>query len=246
MLHYYAERMFSPVMLSPVKTNQTHFQVHIVSNKRFQMSNATVDVSVQRYDSLLNQSPPKVYKETLYIGIIWPRGSRQYYEGDYYDLLRRGECFDEYGLVDEAYCFLTFRLQDVLGSTLSQNELLSPPKAAKGVQYASIKVDSVEADCAIFCQEQETNWISCQKSCSELIAEDKPSYQSVFLISLSTDNVALFVWLEAIGINGRFEENGFLMSARKKSLKFFSKDSGVTASQLQSSLRLSAVNQNWK
>ena len=42
-------------------------------------------------------------------GIIWPRGSRQYYEGDYYDLLRRGECFDEYGLVDEAYCFLTFR-----------------------------------------------------------------------------------------------------------------------------------------
>ena len=43
-------------------------------------------------------------------GIIWPRGSRQYYEGDYYDLLRRGECFDEYGLVDEAYCFLTFRL----------------------------------------------------------------------------------------------------------------------------------------
>ena len=82
---------------------------------------------------------------------------------------------------------------------MSQNELFSPPKAAKGVQYASIKVDSVEADCAIFCQEQETNWISCQKSCSELIAEDKPSYQSVFLISLSTDNVALFVWLEAIG-----------------------------------------------
>ena len=96
MLHYYAERMFSPVMLSPVKTNQTHFRVHIVSNKRyvdifdryihpniskpvhykllklnfrFQMSNATVDVSVQRYDSLLNQSPPKIYKETLYIGM---------------------------------------------------------------------------------------------------------------------------------------------------------------------------------
>ena len=41
MLHYYAERMFSPVMLSPVKTNQTHFRVHIVSNKRYVMISLT-------------------------------------------------------------------------------------------------------------------------------------------------------------------------------------------------------------
>ena len=66
MLHYFSEKMFSEVLVSPVKVNQTHFEVHIVSNSKAKMENANVQVSVQRYDSM--QSLVPVYQETLFTG----------------------------------------------------------------------------------------------------------------------------------------------------------------------------------
>ena len=42
-----------------------------------------------------------------------------------------------------------------------------------------------------------------------------------YRISLTTDAVAPFVWLEASGIKGRFCNNGFLMFQQKESVMFY-------------------------
>ena len=68
MLQYFAENMFSQILLSPVKVNHTHYEVHIVSNSRASMAKAAIEVSVQRYDSLTNDVA--AYQETLFKGVF--------------------------------------------------------------------------------------------------------------------------------------------------------------------------------
>lgn len=42
-----------------------------------------------------------------------------------------------------------------------------------------------------------------------------------YVVSIATDNIAPFVWLEARGIRGRFSDNGFMMLAPVKTLTFY-------------------------
>jgi len=236
MLHYFAEKMFSNVLLSPKKVNQTHFEVHVVSNARTDMFNATISVAVQRFDSIQGTS----YKEDLYKGLIDHGVAEIYFSGQFEDLLAKGNCRDEYGLLDDRYCFLTFRLNDVTGRLVSQNEMFTAPNVAQGLSLATLRVTSVSQDCSISCQEQEPFKIDCQRSCANKV----PIYPKIFNVSLTTDQVALFVWLEALGISGRFEENGFLISSVNKTVRFYSRDGKVTEEQLQNSLQVTTVNQN--
>ena len=52
-------------------------------------------------------------------------------------------------------------------------------------------------------------------------------------------------FLSLAGIKGRFEENGFRMSTAKKSVRFFATEERVTVEQVQKSLQVSCVNQDW-
>ena len=42
-----------------------------------------------------------------------------------------------------------------------------------------------------------------------------------FTISIATNAIAPFVWLEAYGVKGRFSDNGFLMIKTNMTLTFF-------------------------
>ena len=42
-----------------------------------------------------------------------------------------------------------------------------------------------------------------------------------FTVSISTNAIAPFVWLEAYGVKGRFSDNGFLMIKPKVTLTFY-------------------------
>lgn len=46
-----------------------------------------------------------------------------------------------------------------------------------------------------------------------------------FEITLKTDKVALFVWLDAPGIEGRFSENGWIQITQTKTVTFVPKSS---------------------
>ena len=59
MSHYYAEKMFSPVLVSPVysmdenkSTSKEEVDVYIISELFEEMENLILEISVQRFDQL--------------------------------------------------------------------------------------------------------------------------------------------------------------------------------------------------
>lgn len=61
-----------------------------------------------------------------------------------------------------------------------------------------------------------------------------------FKIVLSTDNIALFVWLEIGNIHGRFSENGFHMFAEKKEIIFHAHEA-TTVELLRNNMKLTHI-----
>ena len=64
---------------------------------------------------------------------------------------------------------------------------------------------------------------------------------SSFKIQLQTNQIAIFVWLEAIGIPGYFSENGFIFIRPQTSVCFYSWEADVTTARLSSSLKITSL-----
>ncbi|KAL3837189.1 hypothetical protein ACJMK2_022560 [Sinanodonta woodiana] len=88
-------------------------------------------------------------------------------------------------------CFLFFYLGDPYNSTATWHAL-SAYKDAVGLQKANIQITSIQAG---------------------------PN-TGIFTVTLSTDAIAPFVWLETYGVKGRFSDNGFLMVHSQKNVTF--------------------------
>lgn len=61
-----------------------------------------------------------------------------------------------------------------------------------------------------------------------------------FKLVLSTDNIALFVWLEVGNIRGRFSENGFHIFEREKEIIFHTYEA-TTPELLRNNIRLTTL-----
>ncbi|XP_050296171.1 beta-mannosidase-like [Anthonomus grandis grandis] len=72
---------------------------------------------------------------------------------------------------------------------------------------------------------------------SNLIIESvlKTENANTFEVTLTSDNIALFVWLDSHAVRGRFSENGFMQVSAVKTVEFYS-DSDITANELKKSL----------
>lgn len=112
-------------------------------------------------------------------------------------------------------CFFVFRLFDSDGSDISPENYIFPVPfyKATGLQKANVTVQSVEV---------------------------LDAQQNTFKIVLDTDAIALFVWLEATGISGRFSENGFLMYTPTLEVDFFAWEN-VSAAQLSDQLVVASL-----
>ena len=107
-------------------------------------------------------------------------------------LLSWGECHPgSYDLQRLSYCFFSFKLLGDQGELLSQNSLLSPPNGLRdpdfGLQEPHIRVTGIERINNIL----------------------EGPYVESYSIKVAADYPAIFVWLEAPGISGRFDNNGF-------------------------------------
>ena len=107
-------------------------------------------------------------------------------------LLSWGECHPgSYDLQRLSYCFFSFKLLGDQGELLSQNSLFSPPNGLRdpdfGLQEPHIRVASIERINNIL----------------------EGPYVESYSIKVAADYPAIFVWLEAPGISGRFNNNGF-------------------------------------
>ena len=68
-------------------------------------------------------------------------------------------------------------------------------------------------------------------------------YVESYTIAVETDNIALYVWLEATGVRGRFSENGFLLNMPIREIVFLSKEF-ISVQMLESILNVRAYNPN--
>ena len=86
------------------------------------------------------------------------------------------------------------------------------PKSVKGLKVPTLTISNVKI---------------CQFNCNLL----GTPFIEAFDITIRTDAVALYVWLEAEDISGHFDKNGFLMDKPTFEVKFFAK-SNITAGML--------------
>lgn len=110
----------------------------------------------------------------------------------------------------EDVCFIVTEL-------VSQGEELSPPNFLllgkpkdSPIQFADIKVELIE-----------------QVS------------ESLFDVSLSAENIALFVWLET-DISGIFSDNGFIMTSKSQKVQFMAREA-TTADDIAKSLNITSL-----
>ncbi|XP_057669222.1 beta-mannosidase-like isoform X1 [Diorhabda carinulata] len=73
----------------------------------------------------------------------------------------------------------------------------------------------------------------------------KISDAGVFIIEISTDQIALFVWLESLDIRGNFSENGFLMVQPKRVVFFNSEEQTSTEYLLKTITITHLLNQKY-
>ena len=107
-------------------------------------------------------------------------------------LLSWGECHPgSYDLQRLSYCFFSFQLLGDQDNVLSQNSIFSAPRGLRdpdfGLQEPNIRVSRVERINNIL----------------------EGPYIESYRIRVAADFPAIFVWLEAPGISGRFSDNGF-------------------------------------
>ncbi|XP_023230069.1 beta-mannosidase-like isoform X1 [Centruroides sculpturatus] len=114
-------------------------------------------------------------------------------------------------------CFLTVSVKNKDGHQLGPNNylFLSSFKQASGIKKANISIENIEIINNTTVENQE------------------------FKITLSSDNIAPFVWLET-KIKGRFSTNGFLLISSKFDIIFFSKER-ITTFQLQKKLNIRSL-----
>ncbi|XP_049525027.1 beta-mannosidase-like [Dermacentor silvarum] len=203
MLHYFARKFFSPIIVSPYLERDEEFRVFIVNDLLTPVEGAMLDVTL--YSSLSFtplwgfQLQPKV------------RSALSADLGSYpvSDQLRRHSC-SRFLL-----CFFWFVLRDqTTGKLLAPEAYLLPGDFKETHLHATtIKVTSVVGPTA---------------------APREPGF-STFDVTLRASSIALFVWLTARHLSGRFSDNGFLLKNPTIVVQFSTREN-VTAEALEKAI----------
>ncbi|XP_074036619.1 beta-mannosidase [Leptinotarsa decemlineata] len=77
-----------------------------------------------------------------------------------------------------------------------------------------------------------------QKPKVQISSVKKISDEQIYSITIETDQIALFVWLESPVISGTFSENGFLMVNNTKTVYFNSEEESISPEELSETLTL--------
>ena len=111
-------------------------------------------------------------------------------------------------------CFLHFSLTTQNGDNISPNNFLfpGPLKQLNGFEAANITVSNVNPG----------------------------TKANTFQVEITTDRVALFVWLEANDIAGQFSDNGFLLVTATRKVEFIA-NQDVTSDDLKDSITIMSL-----
>ena len=198
--HYFALSFFRPTIVSPVIEGE-EVKVWVVCDQ------PQSDLRLELRTHLFTDLTP-TYTGVLASLHCHSPGAQLVYQARLEELLEAGDCrvgsYDSYRL---EYCLLSFRLLTATNRLEHENYLMSPPRAVSSLQPAHIR-------------------LTVTGRSNEVAAGP---YREIYNIQLTTDNVALYVLLTSGECDGRFSDNGFLVTQEMMELQFLSKDYLETA-----------------
>ena len=193
--HYFAQSFFRPTIVSPVIEGE-EVKVWVVCDQ------PQSDLRLELRTHLFTDLTP-TYSGVLASLHCHSPGAQLVYQARLEELLEGGDCrvgsYDSYRL---EYCLLSFRLLTATNRLEHENYLMSPPRAVSSLQPAHIR-------------------LTVTGRSNEVAAGP---YREIYNIQLTTDNVALYVLLTSGECDGRFSDNGFMVTQEVVELQFLSKD----------------------
>ncbi|XP_064471822.1 beta-mannosidase-like [Ornithodoros turicata] len=203
MLHYFARRFFSPLIVVPFINKDSLFstgelQVYVVNDLREDFPNAVLHIDSYSWG---NFTPVHRFNVVL---DVRRESSVTAYRSRLRDFMNMTSC-------TSATCFVWFTLTDKTGRALGPANYLLPeaPKKIKGFKNATLTITNVSGPFA------------------------GNSGMKGFNVTVATNFIALFVWLDAHNVTGHFSDNGFVMLEPTMSLQFFTRE-GITPDYLRS------------
>jgi len=215
MSHYYAEKFFKPVLISPIIEGDDVNVYGVCDHKEH---NLKLKIKTFHWDSF---TPTYTSSVSLGPGCVRP-GSVILYTTPLADLLSLGSCHP--GSYDEErldYCLVTFHLYSEGEDLLSENYLMAPPRSV------SLRAHNIRASVTGLVNQVPTG-----------------PYVESYTITVEADNIALFVWLEATGLRGRFSDNGFILNTQVREVVFLSREF-ISNNLLEEALTVRAYNKPW-
>lgn len=224
MLHYFSRKFFASKLISPYFDNKDLLNVAFVVDE--------IPVTENRLAknftlSLVPSLQKKVTRDRILSGMLyvqlykwksrkplktWMKNYALNKTADIIYQIPLQTILKEGGCQQKSQCFLYFYTKSITSRPSSWLPL-GRFKPGIGIPFAKIKIVRVTAN---------------------------PKQSGTFSITLSSDKIAPFVWLEAPGIRGRFSDNGFLMILRKKQIKFFAWEN-VNAKTLKAVLTVKSL-----
>ncbi|KAF3427623.1 hypothetical protein E2986_08369 [Frieseomelitta varia] len=216
MLHYYAVEFFAPIIVTYYIRNM-HLSIHIVSDKTHSVKNATLEVNLY---ALNNIKPVQSY---IYPNITIEANAVTTIDDNWlkHSWILTSTILNECqsNSTTKSNCITTLTLKDKTGITLAPRNYIYPSNVLKNIALpianVSIKMNDNHLPGKSF------------------------NYPDIEF-ELITDNITLFVWLEAGNICGRFSENGFHMFENKKSIIFLACEF-ITPEVLRKSLKVTTL-----
>ncbi|XP_067207111.1 beta-mannosidase [Linepithema humile] len=211
MLHYYAKDFFAPVIVTPRLSVSDELSVYVVSDLLYVLANCTVEIHVYKWRTI-----EPVFVRSYNDFIIEPAKAMKITSFWLSAFLEQANC----GSLESAkrFCIATLSLTDASGSLIAPVNYIYPDI----LKNIDIPVANVTVKI-------EENYLPGKLS----------NYPDVKIV-LSTDNIALFVWLEVGNIRGRFSENGFHMFQREKEIIFHAHEA-TTVELLRKNIKLTAL-----
>ncbi|XP_018311835.1 beta-mannosidase [Mycetomoellerius zeteki] len=211
MLHYYAKDFFAPIIVTSHLSVSNELSIYIVSDRLYTLTNCTVKLHVYKWESM------KPISVLFFNDIVVESNKAMKITSFWLDgFLFQVGC----GTLKSAKssCIATLSFTDKFGSLIAPINYIYPD----ALKNADVPVANVT-------MKIEKNHLP-----------GKLSNYADFKIVLSTDKIALFVWLEIGNIQGRFSENGFHMFVKKKKIIFHAYEA-TTVELLQSNIKLTHI-----
>ncbi|XP_032664482.1 beta-mannosidase [Odontomachus brunneus] len=211
MLHYYAKDFFAPVIVTSRLTNSDELTIYVVSDQLFWLTNCHVDIRVYNWKSMT-----PIHTKSYHNVIVPPNKAIQISTFWLDAFLSQAGC----GSLESTKksCVVTLSLTDESRSSIAPVNYIYPT-ALKNVDITianvTIRIEEAHLPGKLF---------------------NYPDFKLV----LTTDNIALFVWLEVGNIRGRFSENGFHMFEQQKEVIFHAQEA-TTAELLRDDIKMTTL-----